>query len=122
MGKNLELYFGALFVFIAFYLWIKEYIFKKKGVRLTATLVGFSTTKDATYPLFQFDYEGEEYTIPGAIPANPNRYKYNVGDKVNIIHVPGNKKYVDTEGSRATLIWGVVSLVWGLYLIYVNLK
>ena len=41
MGKNLELYFGALFVFIAFYLWIKEYFFKrrKNGTAISTRII-----------------------------------------------------------------------------------
>jgi len=117
------LYFGIIFVLVGFYLWIKGIFFRIKGIHVTATLTGFSNKNNTHYPLFTFTEKAHEYTIPGANPVNdPDKYKYHIGDRVNIIYVPGNTKYVDLEGSYAVFIWGVVSLVWGACLLFVHFR
>ena len=112
------LIFGGILVFAGIYLIIKEIIAKTKGKHIPATMAGFSEERGNQYPLFQFNYEGQEYTISGAEPVkNPNTYKYHTGDTVNIVFLPSNTKYVDIEGSFTGFLWGLGAIAGGVVFI-----
>ena len=114
--------FYGLIVFCGFYLIIKCIISRKKGVHLEGRLVGFQPERDTQYPLFTFTYEGEELTLPGGVPADPNKFKYQEGDTVKIIFNPSNRKFVDIEGSATEYIYGAAAIVLGGFLLFYQLK
>jgi hypothetical protein len=117
----LALFYG-LIVFVGFYLIIKCTIHRKKGVHLDAKLVGFQDERGTMYPVFKFNYEGEEITIPGGVPAEPSKFKYQEGETVSVVFVPSNRKFVDIEGSATEYIYGVAAIVLGGFLLFYQLK
>lgn len=114
--------FGGILVFAGFYLIIKCALSRKKGTRIEAQLVGFQEEKGAEYPVFRFTYEGEELTIPGGVPANPSKFKHQIGDSVNIIFNPSNRQFVDIAGSATEYLYGIASIVLGAILALASLK
>ena len=114
--------FGGILVFAGFYLIIKCLLSRKKGVHLESTLVGFQEEKGATYPVFKFAYSGEEFTLPGGVPANPSKFKYREGDVVKIIYNPSNSQFVDIEGSATEYLYGIGAIVLGAILALASLK
>ena len=114
--------FYGIIVFAGFYLIIKCIISRVRGIHLDARLVGFQPERDTQYPLFTFTYEGEELTLPGGVPANPNKFKYEEGDTVKIIFDPSNRKFVDIEGSATEYIYGAAAIVLGGFLLFYQLK
>ena len=114
--------FGGIVVFAGFYLIIKCLIHRKKGIHMEAPLVGFQEEKGSQYPVFRFTYEGEEITITGGVPANPSKFKYQVGDSVKIIFDPSNRKFVDIEGSATEFLYGIGAIVLGAVLVLAQLK
>ena len=118
-----KLIFGGLLVFTGFYLIIKGIMSRKKGEHIPARLVGFSDERGTHYPLFNFQYNGEDLTISGGFSVDkPDTYKYQIGDTVNIIYVPGNNKYVDIEGSFADFLWGVGSILAGAVFVFLYFR
>ncbi|MBO4681148.1 MAG: hypothetical protein J5623_04535 [Clostridiales bacterium] len=117
----LALFYG-LIVFVGFYLIIKCTIHRKKGIHLDAKLVGFQDERGTQYPVFKFNYEGEEITIPGGVPAEPAKFKYQEGETVRVVFVPANRKFVDIEGSATEYIYGVAAIVLGGFLLFYQLK
>ena len=117
-----EVIFGGLLIFTGFYLIIKCTVSRKKGVHLDSRLVGFQEEKGTEYPVFKFSYEGEELTLPGGVPANPSKFKYQQGDSVRIIFNPSNRKFVDIEGSATEYLYGIASIVLGAILAFCKLK
>ncbi len=114
--------FGGLLVFTGFYLIIKCLINRKKGIHMEAQLVGFNDENGTNYPVFKFNYEGEELTLPGGVPAKPDKFKHEVGEKVGIIFNPSNRKFVDIEGSKTEYLYGIASIVLGAILMITQLK
>ena len=114
--------FGGLLVFVGFYLIIKCTVSRKKGVQLDAALVGFNEERGTQYPLFKFNYEGEELTLPGGVPAEPSRFKHQIGDTVSIVFNPSNRKFVDIAGSKTEYLYGIASIIFGAILAIVQLK
>lgn len=114
--------FYGLIVFVGFYLIIKCTIHRKKGVHLDAKLDGFQDERGTQYPVFKFTYEGEELTLPGGVPANPSKFKYQEGDNVRIVFNPSNRKFVDIEGSATEYIYGIAAIVLGGFLLFYQLK
>lgn len=114
--------FGGILIFSGFYLIIKCALNRRKGVHLDSQLVGFEQEKDAQYPVFRFTYEGEELTLPGGVPAKPDKFKYEVGESVRIIFNPSNRKFVDMEGSATEYLYGIGAIVLGAILAFVQLK
>ncbi|MBO4450268.1 MAG: hypothetical protein J5777_06755 [Clostridiales bacterium] len=114
--------FGGILVFTGFYLIIKCFASRRKGVHLDATLVGFQEEKGTPYPLFKFTYEGEELTLPGGVPAEPKKFKYDEGENVRIIFNPSNRKFVDIEGSKTEYLYGIASIILGALFIYSQLR
>ncbi|SCW33237.1 hypothetical protein SAMN02910456_00611 [Ruminococcaceae bacterium YRB3002] len=115
------LIFGGLLVFVGFYLIIKCLLSRKKGIHMDAQLVGFSEERGTQYPLFRFSYEGEELTISGGVPADPAKFKHEVGESVRIIFNPSNRKFVDIEGSATEYLYGIGSIIGGAVLIVIQL-
>ena len=113
--------FYGLIVFVGFYLIIKCTIHRKKGVHLDAKLDGFQDERGTQYPVFKFTYEGEELTLPGGVPANPSKFKYQEGDNVRIVFNPSNRKFVDIEGSATEYIYGIAAIVFGGFLLFYQL-
>lgn len=116
------LIFGGLIVFVGFYLIIKCTIHRTKGIHIDAQLVGFNEEKGSNYPVFRFNYEGEEITITGGVPAKPDKFKYEIGETVKVIFNPSNRKFVDIEGSATEYLYGIASIVLGGILVVVQLK
>jgi hypothetical protein len=114
--------FGGLLVFTGFYLIIKCLINRRKGIHMEAQLVGFNDENGTNYPVFKFNYEGEELTLPGGVPAKPDKFKHEVGEKVGIIFNPSNRKFVDIEGSKTEYLYGIASIVLGAILMITQLK
>ena len=114
--------FGGILIFAGFYLIIKCTIHRKKGIHLDSKLVGFQDENGTQYPVFQFNYQGEEVTISGGVAAKPDKFKYQVGDTVRVIFVPSNRKFVDVEGSATEYLYGVASIVLGAILAFCSLK
>lgn len=115
--------FGGVLVFAGFYLIAKGIYAKVKGEHIPATLVGFSDENGTHYPVFKFNYNGQEYTISGGVAASePDKYKYSVGDTVNIIYVPGNEKYVDVEGSITEFLYALGSIAGGIVFILIYFR
>lgn len=114
--------FYGLIVFVGFYLIIKCTIHRKKGVHIDAKLDGFQDERGTQYPVFKFTYEGEELTLPGGVPANPSKFKYQEGDNVRIVFNPSNRKFVDIEGSATEYIYGIAAIVLGGFLLFYQLK
>jgi len=115
------LIFGGIVVFAGFYLIIKCFVQRRKGIHLDAQLVGFNEEKGSNYPVFKFDYEGEEITITGGVPAKPNKFKYEIGETVKVIFNPSNRKFVDIEGSATEYLYGIASIILGGILVVVQL-
>lgn len=114
------LIFGCVLVFAGFYLIIKGILDRKKGIKTTATLVGFSNENNATYPVFRFTDNGQEITMSGAVPAkNPDKYKHSVGDSVNVYYSPKNTKYVTVEGEFAEFWYAIGSFIAGAVFILI---
>ncbi|MBR3340791.1 MAG: DUF3592 domain-containing protein [Clostridiales bacterium] len=113
--------FYGLIVFVGFYLIIKCTIHRKKGAHIDATLTGFQDERGTQYPVFKFNYEGEELILPGGVPANPSKFKYQEGDTVRIVFNPSNRKFVDIEGSATEYIYGIAAIVLGGFLLYYQL-
>ena len=106
-----NLIFGGLLVFTGFYLIVKGIYSRVKGVHIASHLSTFSNENGTYYPVFNFNYEGQEYNISGGVPVkNPNSFKYHPGDSVNIIFVPSNTKYVDIEGSFKDFLYALAFL------------
>ena len=116
------LIFGGLLIFTGFYLIIKCTISRKKGIHLPAQLIGFQEEKGTQYPLFRFNYEGEEITITGGVPAEPSKFKHEVGENVNVIFNPSNRKFVDIEGSATEYLYGIGSIIGGAILVFIALR
>ena len=114
--------FGGILVFAGFYLIIKCLISRGKGIHMDAQLVGFSDENGTNYPVFRFNHEGEEIVLPGGVPAKPDKFKYEVGEKVGIIFNPSNRKFVDIEGSKTEYLYGIASIVLGAILVIAQLK
>ncbi|MBE7069269.1 MAG: hypothetical protein E7386_02075 [Ruminococcaceae bacterium] len=114
--------FGGILVFAGFYLIIKCFVSRRKGVHLDSTLVGFKQEKGTLYPVFKFTYEGEELTLPGGVPAEPQKFKFEEGENVRIIFTPNNKEFVDIEGSKTEYLYGIASIVLGAIFIYFYLR
>ena len=114
--------FGGLLIFTGFYLIIKCLISRKKGIHMDAQLVGFSEERGTTYPLFRFNYEGEELTLTGGVSADPAKFKHEVGETVRIVFNPSNRKFVDIEGSATEILYGLASIVLGAVLVFAQLK
>ena len=114
--------FGGILVFAGIYLIIKCIVSRKKGVHLDAELVGFNQERDSLYPVFKFTYEGEELTLPGGVPAKPEKFKYQNGDTVKIIFNPSNRKFVDIEGSATEYLYGAGAIILGAILALASLK
>ena len=114
--------FGGLLVFVGFYLIIKCLVSRKKGIHMDATLAGFQEENGTQYPVFRFTYEGEEVTIPGGVPAKPDKFKYQTGDNVRIIFNPSNRKFCDIEGSATEYLYGIGAIVLGAILALAQLK
>ena len=117
-----QVLFGGLLVFVGFYLIIKCTINRKKGIHMDAQLVGFQEERGTQYPVFKFNYEGEELRIPGGVPADPSKFKYQEGESVRIIFNPSNRKFVDIEGSATEYIYGIASIAIGAFLAFYQLK
>lgn len=116
------LIFGGLLIFTGFYLIIKCIVSRRKGIHMDAQLVGYEQGRDAQYPVFRFNYEGEELQLPGGVPADPNKFKYEIGENVRIIFNPSNRKFVDLEGSVTEYLYGIGSIVLGAILVIAQLK
>ena len=114
--------FGGILVFAGFYLIIKCALSRRKGIHLDAQLVGYEQGNNAQYPVFKFTYEGEQLTLPGGVPAKPDKFKYEIGENVRIIFNPSNRKFVDMEGSATEYLYGIASIVLGAILAIVQLK
>ena len=114
--------FGGILIFAGFYLIIKCAVSRKKGIHLDARLAGFQEEKGTQYPLFKFMYEGNELAISGGVPADPSKFKYQVGDTVKIIFNPSHREFVDIEGSVTEYLYGVGSIVLGAILAFCSLK
>lgn len=114
--------FGGLLIFVGFYLFIKCLIQRKKGIHMDARLVGFQAENGTTYPVFSFTYESEELTIPGGVPAEPKKFKYEEGESVRIIFNPSNRKFVDLEGSATEYLYAAASVALGAVFIYLQLR
>lgn len=101
-----NLIFGGILIFAGFYLLVKGIYARVKGVHVPSRLVSFSKENDTFYPVFNFNYQGQEYNISGAVPVkDPSTFKYQPGDTVNVIFVPTNTKYVDIEGSYKDFLY-----------------
>jgi len=114
--------FGGILVVAGFYLIIKCFISRKKGIHLDAQLVGFNEERGTMYPVFRFNYEGEEITISGGVPAKPDKFKHEVGESVRVIFNPSNRKFVDIEGSATEYLYGLAAIVLGAVLAIAQLK
>jgi len=117
-----QVLFGGLLVFVGFYLIIKCIIYSKKGIHMDAQLTGFREERDTQYPVFKFMYEGEELQIPGGVPADPSKFKYQEGESVRIIFNPSDRRFVAVEGSATEYIYGIASIVLGAFLALYQLK
>ncbi|SEP98004.1 Protein of unknown function [Lachnospiraceae bacterium NE2001] len=103
-----NLIFGGILVFAGFYLIVKGIYARVKGEHIPSRLTSFSNENDTYYPVFNFNYQGQEYNITGAVPVkDPSSFKYHPGDTVNIIFVPSNTKYVDIEGSYKDFLYAL---------------
>ena len=108
------LIFGGILVFAGFYLIVKGIYARVKGEHIPSRLASFSNENGTYYPVFNFNYQGQEYNISGAVPVkNPTSFKYQPGDIVNIIFVPTNTKYVDIEGSYKDFLYALGFFVAG---------
>ena len=114
--------FGGILIFAGFYLIIKCALSRRKGIHLDAQLVGYEQGNNTQYPVFKFTYEGEQLTLPGGVPAKPDKFKYEIGENVRIIFNPSNRKFVDMEGSATEYLYGIASIVLGAILAIVQLK
>ena len=114
--------FYGLITFCGFYLIIKCLISRKRGIHLEGRLVGFQDERGTQYPVFNFTYEGEELTLPGGVPADSKKFKYEEGEAVKIIFDPKNRKFVDLEGSATEYIYGIAAIVLGGFLLFYQLK
>lgn len=112
----------GIFVFAGFYLIIKCFISRRRGIHLDGRLVGFQDERGTQYPVFTFTYEGVEMTLPGGVPADPKKFKYEEGETVKIIYDPKNSKFVDLEGSATEYIYGIAAIVLGGFLLWYQLK
>ena len=117
----LAIFYGII-CFAGFYLIIKCFISRKRGIHLDGRLVGFQEERGTQYPVFSFTYEGEELTLPGGVPAEPKKFKYEEGESVKIIFDPSNRKFVDIEGSMTEYIYGIAAIVLGGFLLFYQLK
>ena len=72
--------------------------------------------------MFTLTHEGEELTLPGGVPADPKKFKYEEGESVKIIFDPKNRKFVDLEGSATEYIYGIAAIVLGGFLLFFQLK
>lgn len=115
-------FFYGLIAFCGFYLIIKCLISRRRGVHLEGKLVGYQDERGSQYPVFTFTYEGEELTLPGGVPADPKKFKYEEGESVKIIFDPKNRKFVDLEGSATEYIYGIAAIVLGGFLLFFQLK
>ena len=114
-----DLILGGIAVFLGIYVLVKAIISRTKGKHIPAVLIDFRDENNTHYPLFKFTYEGEEYTLTGGNPVkDPNKYKHQVGDNVNVIFNPKNRKYVDVEGSYLDIVMAVGALLLGAFLLY----
>lgn len=114
--------FYGLVTFCGFYLIIKCFISRRRGVHLEGKLVCYREERGTQYPVFTFTYEGEELTLPGGVPADPKKFKYEEGENVKIIFDPKNGKFVDLEGSATEYIYGIAAIVLGGFLLVYQLK
>ncbi|MCQ2502689.1 MAG: DUF3592 domain-containing protein [Saccharofermentans sp.] len=109
---------GGLAIICGVYLLIKGISDRKKGISVPAELISFQQEGNATYPLYQFTYEGQEYRITSSVAVdNPGKYKHQIGDTVTVIFNPKNEKYVDEAGSYTDIIYAVISLALGLVVV-----
>ena len=114
------LLFGGILIFAGFYLIVKGIYARVKGVHVVSRLASFSNENGTYYPIFNFNYQGQEYNISSAVPVkNPSAFKYQPGDTVNIIFVPFNTKYVDIEGSYKDFLYALGFFVAGAVFILI---
>ena len=110
-----NLIFGGILIFTGFYLIAKGIYARVKGVHVASRLASFSNENGTYYPVFNFNYQGQEYNISGAVPVkDPGSFKYQPGDTVNVIFVPTNTKYVDIEGSYKDFLYALGFFLAGL--------
>lgn len=109
-----SLIFGGLLVFTGFYLIFKVIYENKKGEHIPAQLTGYKNENNSYFPVFRFNYQGQEFNITGSTAvSNPEKYKYQVGDTVNVIFVPSNTKYVGVEGSKIEYLYALGAIAGG---------
>ncbi len=114
-----DLLFGIV-CFVAGVLCIIKVIYERKtAIRLPGTITGNSQDGRGNYfPIVAFQYEGQEYSIPGG--NGSSKPKYSEGDKVEVLYRPSNQKYVNLVGSNLDIVYSIVFLVAGIALIICN--
>lgn len=74
---------------------------------------GMRTVADYHYPVYQFIYKGEEYTIKSSVGTDPARYE--IGDELDLYINPSNpNEFYDPSDVTTYIVLGIVFGVIGL--------
>lgn len=98
---------------ILFTIWIIEVIltqrrYKTKGVQLTGKIVGYKGSQGNIFPVFQFEYEGEQLTVDS---YHSDKVQEEVGTTDTIYYLPGNTKGVFRERDIKPKPWMIVCTI-----------
>jgi hypothetical protein len=106
---------GIVLLVVGFILLLKNIKLLKNGVKMEADIIdvlkkkqestdsdGYTTTTDMYYPVFNYTYEGQEYTKESSFGVSSKR-KYQVGGKLNIIFMSDTPEKVNVK--NAFNIW-----------------
>lgn len=99
----------SVFCILAF-IWIigvirTQHKYKTKGVQLTGKIVGYTKSQGNIFPVFQFEYEGEQITVDSYHSA---KVQEEVGTTDTIYYLPGNTKGVFRERDIKPKLWMIV--------------
>lgn len=68
--------------------------YKTKGVKLTGKIIEYRLTQSNYFPVFQFEYEGEQLTVDS---YQADKAHNEIGTTDTIYYIPGNTKGVFRE-------------------------
>lgn len=95
-----------------------QHKYKTKGVQLIGEIVGYKRSQGNIFPVFQFEYEGEQLTVDS---YHADKVQEEAGSTDTIYYLPGNTKGVFRERDIKPKLWMIVIIVVAIAYIIMDL-
>ena len=118
LKQNFFLIFLALCLIWLGNLILTQLRYKKKGVYVEGTIVGYVNQSGNAFPVFEFEYNGEKLRVDS---YNAEKNPLPEGEREMIYYLPGNNKGVFTEKNVGIKLWQILGGLACLVLIVARL-